>query len=164
MVPIRFVSEKLGYTVGWDGTTKKVSITAPDVVPEPDTGYEVISVSVKENTNNNQVLIALSGDGEPKVMTLKEPYRICLDFENAKLSMSDGKQNYDNGYINQVRWALHDEYTRIVIECPGEQPYKISGDGTTAVIVTVGDKNSAVRPEPEQPDEEQSPDEQPVST
>ena len=43
-------------------------------------GYEVISVSVKENTSDNQVLIALSEGNKPKVMTLKEPLRICLDF------------------------------------------------------------------------------------
>ena len=152
MVPIRFVSEKLGYTVNWDGTAKKVSINAPDIIPEPDMGYEIISVSVKENINDNQVLIALSDGAKPKVMTLKEPFRICLDFEGAKLSMSDGKRNYDNGYVSQVRWALHDDYTRIVIECPGEQPYKISGDGTTAVVVTVGNKNSVVLPETDEPE------------
>lgn len=153
MVPIRFVSEKLGYTVNWDGTAKKVSINAPDIIPEPDMGYEIISVSVKENINDNQVLIALSEGAKAKVMTLKEPFRICLDFEDAKLSMSDGKKNYDNGYVTQVRWAQHDDYTRIVIECPGEQPYKISGDGTTAIVVTVGDKYSAVLPEVEEPEE-----------
>ena len=152
MVPIRFVSENLGYTVNWDGTAKKVSINAPDIIPEPEMGYEVISVSVKENISDNQVLIALSEGNKPKVMTLKEPFRICLDFENAKLGMSDGKQIYDNGYVSQVRWALHDDYTRIVIECPGEQPYKISGEDTSAIVVTVGNKYSAVLPEADEPE------------
>ena len=147
MVPIRFVSENLGYTVNWDGTAKKVTINAPNIIPEPDMGYEIISVSVKENSGDNQVLIALSEGAKAKVMTLKEPFRICLDFEGAKMNMSDGKRNYSNGYINQVRWALHDDYTRIVIECPSEHPYKITGDGTTAIVVTVGNGSSQPAPE-----------------
>ncbi len=155
MVPIRFVSENLGYTVDWDGTTKKVSITAPDIIPEPDMGYEIISVSVKENTSDNQVLIALSKGSTPNVMVLNEPFRICLDFEDAKLSISDGNRNYDNGYISQVRWASHDAYTRIVIQCTGEQPYQISGEGTSAIVVKVGDKYSALLPETNKPEEEQ---------
>ncbi|MBQ7901406.1 MAG: N-acetylmuramoyl-L-alanine amidase [Clostridia bacterium] len=152
MVPIRFVSEKLGYKVQWDDSAKKVSIDAP----ETETNCNILSVSVKENTDSSQVQIALSTGAQPKVMTLKEPFRICLDFEGAQLDVSDSKQNPDNGYITQVRWAMHDEYTRIVIECPGEQPYKISGEGTSAIIVTVGDKNSAVKPQ--QPDADSTPD------
>ena len=145
MIPIRFVSEKLGYTVLWDDVTKKVSINSPI----EDDLYEVLSVSTKQNTNNTQVLIALSDDATPKVMTLSNPFRIVLDFEGANLSSSDGKERADDGYVNEVRWALHDDYTRVVIECPNEQPYKVTGTGTTAVVVTIGDKNSQYQPEEE---------------
>lgn len=138
MIPIRFVSEKLGYTVLWDGVTKKVSINSPIV----DDSYEVLSVSAKQNKNNTQVLIALSKGIQPKVMTLSDPYRIVLDFEGANLSSPDGKQIVQDGYVNQLRWALHDEYTRVVIECSGNQPYTISGDGTKALVVKIGDDDS----------------------
>ncbi len=155
MIPIRFVSEKLGYTVLWDDVTKKVTINSP----VKDESYEVLSVSTKQNTNNTQVLIAISDGVEPKVMTLKEPFRIVLDFEKALLCSADGKEAVNDGYINQVRWALHDEYTRVVIECPNEQPYTISGSGTKALVVKVGNKSS--RYEPEQ--EEQQPEEPPAA-
>ncbi len=145
MIPIRFVSEKLGYTVLWDGVTKKVTINSP----VEDNLYEVLSVSAKQNTSNTQVLIALSKGIAPKVMTLNEPFRIVIDFEGAQLSSSDGKQKLDDGYINEVRWALHDEYTRVVIQCPNEQPYKLSGEGTSALVVTVGNSNSQYQPEDE---------------
>ena len=158
MIPIRFVSEKLGYTVLWDGVTKKVTINSPIV----DDSYEVLSVSTKQNTSNTQVLIALSKGEQPKVMTLSEPFRIVIDFEGAGLSSSDGKETVDDGYISQVRMALHDEYTRIVIECPTQQPYKISGEGTTAVVVTVGDSESQYQPSvpetPSQPEDNTQPD------
>ncbi len=145
MIPIRFVSEKLGYTVLWDGVTKKVIINSP----AEDNLYEVLSVSTKQNTTNTQVLIALSKGVEPKVMTLNEPFRIVIDFEGAQLSSSDSRESLDDGYISQVRWALHDEYTRVVIQCPVEQPYKLSGEGTTALVVTVGNRGSQYQPEDE---------------
>ena len=62
MVPIRFVSEKLGYTVNWDGTAKKVSINAPDIIPEPDMGYEIISVSVISPSVLMPTIISISAE------------------------------------------------------------------------------------------------------
>lgn len=64
MIPARFISEKLGYTVDWDGDTRTVKITTPSTYDRKD--------SDKEFTFKG---IAI-GDSEKKVIkTLGKPVR-----------------------------------------------------------------------------------------
>ena len=140
MVPIRFVSENLGYDVDWHDATKSVFITSPQ--PEEEYVSDVLSVDTVDKRYSTNVVIKLSEGVEPKVSTLGEPFRIILDFYNTSLSTKDGKLSLGNIHINEVRWAMHEDYSRIVIEASGDMPYEIIGDGTRTITVKVGDKDT----------------------
>lgn len=153
MIPIRFVSETLGCTVEWDGVTKKVTITSPE-----KEANQLISVSSKQNRSNTKVQIALDNEIEPMVSTLTNPYRIILDFENTILFEIGGSEKTYDGYVDEIRWAQHEDFARLVIQCPTEQPYTISGEGTTAIVVKVGNSSSKYEPDTDQtvPDDSQN--------
>jgi len=151
MIPIRFVSEALGCKVEWDDVTKKVSITSPKKE------LELLSVSSKQSSTNTKVQIALSGDAEPDIMILNNPYRIIIDFKDTTLFSISGRENPNDGYVDEIRWAQHEDFARVVIQCPVEQPYTISGEGTSAIVIKVGNKSSKYEPLPEQQPEQTPP-------
>jgi hypothetical protein len=70
-------------------------------------------ISVKETVADNQLIVKLSEYEKPDIFTLKEPYRIVLDFNKVKFDGHDGKIEVNSGYITQVRWADHDGYYTI---------------------------------------------------
>lgn len=143
MVPIRFVSENLGYDVDWNGNTRCVFVTTPEP-PEEEYVSDILSVDTVDDDSDTRVVIKLTEGVEPKVMTLEDPFRLIIDFYDTSLSTKDGKMTLDNIYINEVRWAIHENYTRIVIETNGTQPYEITGKGTRKLTVKVGNENSLV--------------------
>ncbi len=137
MIPIRFVSETLGYDVKWNDNERSVYINEPE--------SELLSVNkikIIENSNNNIVSIVFDESiAKSSVMTLGDPYRIVIDYTDAFLSIGDGSKQVSSGYVNEVRWARHNNDCRVVIECPAKQPYFINEDGNVYSI-TVGDASS----------------------
>ncbi|MBR2476858.1 MAG: N-acetylmuramoyl-L-alanine amidase [Clostridia bacterium] len=139
MVPVRFISETFEYKVDWDNDKRRVIIEEKD---KPDAYIE--DISVKETVRDNQLVVKLSEYEKPDIFTLKEPYRIVLDFNKVKFDGNDGKIDVNSGYITQVRWADHDGYYRVVIECPGEQPYKFVKNSNRKFTINVGTSKTAV--------------------
>ena len=138
MIPVRFVSETLKYKVDWDGEKRRVII---DKMP---THESIDKIDIEKTRNDNLLNVKMSTLEKPNIFTLKEPYRIVLDFKETKFDGHDGKINVNTGYITQVRWADHDGYYRIVIECPGEQPYKYVRTGDNDFSIIVGTKSTEV--------------------
>lgn len=139
MVPVRFVSETLDYSVDWDNDNRRVIIDEKDFV----SGY-IEGIDVEETANDNLLNIKLSEYEEPDIFTLKEPYRIVLDFKETKFNGHDGKLDIDSGFIKQVRWADHEGYYRVVIECPAEQPYTLVQTGHDKFSIIVGSPETKV--------------------
>ena len=139
MVPVRFISETFEYKVDWDNDRRRVIIEDKD---KPEAYIE--SIDVKETFKDNQLVVKLSEYEKPDMFTLKEPFRIVLDFNKVKFDGHDGKIDVNSGYITQVRWANHDGYYRVVIECPGEQPYKFVKNSSTKFTINVGTSGTAV--------------------
>lgn len=133
MLPIRFVSENLGYDVNWNPTSKSVYISAP----LPKYTNEIKSVDVSDGESSSSVVIKLASAATPKVMTLESPYRIVLDFAAASINGKDTDKTVDGVYIHKLRWALHDDYSRIVIEPNGDRKYEITGSGTDSITVRI---------------------------
>ncbi len=133
MLPIRFVSENLGYDVNWNPTSKSVYISEP----QPKYTNEIKSVDISDGENSSSVVIKLASAAVPKVMTLESPYRIVLDFAAASINGKDTDKTVDGVYISKLRWALHDDYSRIVIEPNGDRKYEISGSGTDSITVKI---------------------------
>ena len=137
-IPVRFVSEELKYTVKWDDMSKTVYI----VSPKNSNVSDVLSVDTSDMGNTTIVDINLSKPVTPDVFTLSEPTRVILDFPNTSISSSDGKTQVDNIYIKEVRWAIHEDYSRIVVEASRDIEYKIIGKGTKKVSVKVWEKGT----------------------
>lgn len=140
LVPVRFISEKLNYKVGWNESTRTVTVEKPDdedssvTNPAPDTNppkdnepkTKLKDIQVKNTGSVYEVLVSLSAKIEPKVMTLKEPHRLILDFHDISQAIADGDIESDNEHIIETRWAVHDDYTRVVIETSEKADYSIS--------------------------------------
>lgn len=137
MIPVRFIGETFDYKVEWDDKNRHV------LIDEKSDG-SIESIDIEETENDNLLNIKLSEYEEPDIFTLKEPYRIVLDFKKAKFEGHDDKITVDSGFIKQVRWADHDGYYRIVIECTAEQPYKLVKTGHDKFSIVVGTSKTKV--------------------
>lgn len=158
MVPVRFIGETFDYDVEWDNENRRVVI-------EEKTNGSIEGIDVEETENDNLLNIKLSEYEEPDIFTLKEPYRIVLDFKQTKFDGHDDKLNIDSGFIKQVRWADHEGYYRVVIECPAEQPYKFVQTGHDKFSIIVGSPETKVEQDaedtsqiPDKKDEEEEPE------
>lgn len=149
MIPVRFVSEKLGYQVKWDGNSQTV------IIEQPKTYAYLTKIELEQTPNDNLLNLAMSPYQEPAVSTLGDPFRIVLDFADTKYEPGSSKIAADTGWVKEVRWASHGDDYRVVIECNGEQPYRLvrTGDTTFSIIVGTAETNqpSGVTETPSQP-------------
>ena len=152
MIPVRFVGETLNYEVEWDDENRRV------VIDKKSTSESIEDIEVEKTRNDNLLNITMSKLEKPSIFTLKEPYRIVLDFTKTKFQGHDDKIKVDSGYITEVRWANHDGYYRIVIECPGEQPYKYVKTGDESFSIIVGDRSTEVKDTDKKPEEPEKDD------
>lgn len=136
LVPVRFISEKLGYDVKWDDETKSVYITSP----EPEVSQTVItSVSVKKSV----VTIKADNFQKPVISTAESPLRYILDFENAVFEGKGAWIEVNSNDITEVRYAQHEGYARVVIETPGEAEFVCNYENGYMTVEVVGEKDDA---------------------
>lgn len=157
MVPVRFISENLGYTVNFaDGVIDIVTPNAPkpDTTPvdKPDVPGDTDGkkddekelsklTSVYLNGSGDKVMISVKADG--KVGKVTEPvltssgvlYVDIYDTVNALPS----EKAIGKGAVSAIRTGVHDEYTRIALDTKDLMSHsvKISEDKTTVKIITV---------------------------
>ncbi|KGE17761.1 N-acetylmuramoyl-L-alanine amidase family protein [Paenibacillus wynnii] len=169
-VPIRFISEQFGLTVGWDNQDKIVTlvtpVSAPDTGNDTGTGVVVPPVDTTNLTqvngvsfNNNQLLITMQGASQPKATLLTNPNRLVVDFPNATFSdvFGTGQLLDPNlngkldvvGYpdVSGVRYSLFSTapYTvRFVVDLNYAKNYtvSISEDENKLVIVDLNAEDS----------------------
>lgn len=123
MIPVRFVSEHLGLSVGWDGSSKTVSV---DQISQ----FSVTSVSY-DNTGHRITITASDpiSQAEDSVLTTNGQYRIVIDFPNAKMSVGSQKIDTGSQMLKEIRWSQYRSIPfigRIVLETAQELPYTIS--------------------------------------
>ncbi len=133
LVPIRFVSENLGYNVNWDGDKRIVSIDAP----EKD---KIIINSIDCVSNEECTVITVETEAHviPEIIRLKEPHRIVMDLPETHINDGDGKKKGDGVFVKEIRWAQHDNYSRFVIETVEHQDYTL-GIKDEKIILTTGE-------------------------
>ena len=160
MIPVRFVSEKLGYLVDWDDKSQTVII-------EKNISF-LTKIELEKTQYDNLLNLAMDEYQEPKISTLGDPYRIVLDFTDVAYARGDGKLAANTGWVKEIRWAEHGDDYRVVIECNGKQPYRFVKTGDTTFSVIVGTAETSQEQgqpgeEPaEQPPEPPKPVEKPV--
>ncbi|MGG4141683.1 N-acetylmuramoyl-L-alanine amidase family protein [Paenibacillus algorifonticola] len=118
LVPLRFVGEQMNLKVGWNNTTKTVTLTSPipevvidegetdPVIPSPsETGGTIIDGAVPSGVstvsaisfNDNRLIVTTSGKVGPKIFTMKAPDRLVIDLPNSAFAPSFGDGQALNG-------------------------------------------------------------------
>ena len=163
LVPVRFVSEALGYEVDWHASKRIVYITGsePEKEPEqapvvkPDNKFEnntssddseLKSVNVQKQSGQVSISVKLDKSVTPKVMTLSSPDRIVFDFYGAKQICDDSKVLFEDFDVTAVRWASHEDYARIVVESKTKLKYSVDSSGSVCKIIVYTSNNSSTVP------------------
>ena len=110
LIPVRFVSESLGYNVEWNANNNSVYIYSPSFASEiSDISYTTVSDSITFNINGNKI-------PEPKVSYAMQPLRFIADFYGTDFSCGDGKISVNSNGVKEIRWAKHDSYSRTPLQ------------------------------------------------
>ena len=128
MIPVRFVAEALGLSVGWDNATRTVNIDSSVVAATSDAIINISSISTKNLTDRYQVII--QGDGiisDYNAFTYSSPERFVVDISNSTLTISNGSNTTGNEIFSGIRYAQFDQDTiRIVADMNEKVAGKIS--------------------------------------
>lgn len=127
-LPVRFISEELGYDVSWDPQSLTVYVNSPDKdgTNSENTLPKLSMVEVSEDKENYKISIQLEKNITPKIMTLSDPNRLIFDFYNVNQTCKDGNSKSYRSSIVETRWAYHDGFTRVVVESLEKCEYKTS--------------------------------------
>lgn len=133
MVPLRFVSDVLGYDVDWNQNTRTANIT---------TKREITVTNIRvEGAEKQFPKVSIEGNGEiqyrTEVIDKQAPYRLVVDILNSKLNITDRKLWDSGGRVNfevnkhpikEIRasqFSVDPNITRVVIVLEELGPYEI---------------------------------------
>ncbi|MBY0116095.1 N-acetylmuramoyl-L-alanine amidase family protein [Paenibacillus xylanexedens] len=162
LVPLRFIGEEMGLKVGWNNTTKTVTLVTQNsgsgngTTTPPNSGNEgggsdqeglvlVNGISFSDN----RFMIATSGSTKPNVFTMTGPDRIVIDLPNTAFADSfsegqalDSNQNGQlvvSGYpdVSKIRYSLYSNSPstiRFVIDLSSSKGYSVQNDSGLVMI------------------------------
>lgn len=162
LVPLRFIGEQMGLKVGWNNTTKTVTLVTQNsgsgngtTTPpssgnqDGDTEQEGLVLVNGISFSDNRFIIATSGLTKPNVFTMTGPDRIVIDLPNTAFadSFSQGHalDNNQNGQlvvdgdpdVSRVRYSLFDNSSstiRFVIDLSSAKGYSVQNDSGVVLI------------------------------
>ena len=122
MIPVRFVSENLGFVVGWDDKTRTVSVTTGSVNTNKLTG-----VTVTNEKEGSYVTLKGLGGIVPKESKLTSPNRLIFDFQSTTMLSKTTSLTGENVYFKKIRVAQFNTVTtRVVLDMDKFSEYKIT--------------------------------------
>jgi N-acetylmuramoyl-L-alanine amidase len=141
MVPLRFVAENLGLTVGWDGRDNVVSINSNNGFSWDDVPVELIQSNEQtkeEKSRVNEISLSstytediLTIDStiyvEPNIFYLHSPDRIVIEIPDSELSVS-GLENYAGNFINNIRYENYGDGVRIILDMSRQARFTFQRD------------------------------------
>lgn len=139
VIPVRFVSETLGYDVIWDSKTNSVHINKPVVVEKEPL---IQKITITEQSESSKVVVSVKDMKRPKISYADEPTRFIADFPNATISGGDSRKRLNTDDITEVRYAEHEEYARVVIETPGESTFNVRYTSDSMIVTVTTEKSS----------------------
>ena len=164
MVPVRFISEVLGYEVGWDENSQTPYINSkegievidlnPSVTPKPteptspsipSNTATISSIDVaKGSTSKNRLVIKSNKAIKYSTLFLPDSNKLVIDIENSRLNITGTMDQPGNIKVNdnQLMGITYSQYdtspfvTRIVVELKYKIEYEFhtSEDGKTTVL------------------------------
>lgn len=130
LVPIRFISENLGYDVSWDEKTYSVYVSEKN---ENSIEY-ITNIAASRNGISDYISVTTTSKAKPVVTKIANPERLVLDFYDFELKMKDGAISNPGVNFTKIRFANHDHYARIVIDISYEYSYEVSINGNLCTI------------------------------
>jgi len=131
VIPVRFVSEILGYDVKWESKTNSVHINTPKYDDEDPI---IQKVSVKKNAYSSTVTVDVRNMKRPNITYASNPTRFIADFPDASINGGDSRRRMDTNDITEVRYAEHGDYSRVVIETPADSVFDVSYTKNSMVV------------------------------
>lgn len=145
MIPVRFISEQLGFKVDWNGSKRTVSITEPTSTVQKPSVEEVPSVSSQEyigTSNQHQIQIPSMQYAETKIMEVSvnevnnqhttvisatnpisnvkvqvQAGKVIVDIGNSKSQLSSTITPASNTFIKSIRTSqFTSDTTRVVLD------------------------------------------------
>lgn len=163
MVPLRFVSETLGYEVGYDETNKLPFINTAkneDEDKDENTNTSQVTNVVVEKGSTNKPKVTIQGTEKLNYSTLslKNPTRLVIDIENATLNVKDipfedgiGKIDVNNGPIKRMsvsQFSKEPNVVRIVLNLTEEADFDlVSGDDSKSLTLSFVNKVKKIEKE-----------------
>ncbi len=130
MIPVRFVSENLGFVVGWDDATKTVSVTTGSVNTN-----KLTDVKVTDEEKGSYVTLKGLGGLTPKVSKLTSPNRLIMDFASTTMLSNTSSAVSKNDYFSKVRVAQFNTVTtRVVFDMDEFSDYEIKTSKDDLII------------------------------
>lgn len=151
MIPVRFVSEKLGMNVEFDSANSAIKISDPQSVQTPTPivyTSRIKTVKAASTEDGVAITVGLSAGAEKisELVMLDSGVLYC-DIYGADYSVSN--QTVSSGAVKSVRFGQHEGYARVAIDTDGATGYykKVSSDMKTLTI-TVSGKAASAQPSP----------------
>ncbi len=145
MVPVRFVSERLGMQVDWSGERGEIVITGSVGADEEEKLTIKSPVITKKNSTTTVITIAsdkaITGNINPNVTSAGVLYFDIADAVYEGVSKTD----VNHAAVLAVRYGLHDDYTRVAIDMQNYKNYAIetSADKKEISITVVAKEGAA---------------------
>ncbi len=139
MVPVRFISENLKYDVKWENNSVYISTKKNSVSSKTP---KINKININEKDSSTEVVVNIANMEKPSISYADSPVRFIADFPNTTMSLTGSKMEADTKDVTEVRYAIHPEHTRIVIESPCEVTYTVKYT-SSAMIINVKSKNTS---------------------
>ncbi len=173
MIPVRFVSEALGFSVDFDSSTDTILIetgrketekptvsnpAAPTTKPTYD-----ISLTKYTYSRSDDVVTAeftFTNAVKHSAFVLKEPTRLVVDTENTKFptTLKSAETGYDD--VTGIRVGQQEKGVRFVFDLAEELDYKVSSSGKKLIVKIGKDiKDTPITQNPDENQDEELPEE-----
>ena len=125
MIPLRFVSEKLGMAVEWDSVNRNIKINSID-------NEGIIIKSVTVNSGGGKILVNVEADGsinQYSKMELSSPDRLVIDFANSKINAQQCNIDVSDSTLQKIRASQYQvlpNKSRIVLDLVKKTNYAIT--------------------------------------
>ncbi|NLW22647.1 MAG: AMIN domain-containing protein [Tissierellia bacterium] len=148
MVPLRVISEALGFEVGWDSKNRVPFINTKNSSDDKASKGQITSVQVEKGSGDKPKLVIKGTDKlNYSTLSLKNPDRLIIDIENVRLNIKD-KISFEGGVgqiqvnekpINRIsvsQFSTNPDVVRVVIHLAEEVDFDIvtGGDGKSLTL------------------------------
>lgn len=163
MLPLRFISETLGYKVDWNHNTSHISIneikTAPDVKPPtievPKLSTKVEDVRVKNYDDGVCEYTIYLENPVGHYSHFTQEGKVVVDVDSAENLLASSITLAQNPYVNIVRTSQYTpQTTRVVFDLNKNTNSKVemAKDKKSIIVSLIGARDEVAKPEPVKPE------------